>query len=233
MTQRGLHGHLLDVLGHAITSGALPSGRVLRIEDLAAQHGVSRTVAREAVRVLEAMRLVHSRPKVGTTVRPSTEWNLFDPQVVRWRLAGAHRGVQLRQLSEVRAAVEPAAGRLAARAATDAQREELLALAEELAQLAGHGEVDRFVEVDVRFHRLVLAASGNDMFAHLGDFTAELLRGRHRLRLMPEVPDPEAIQRHAEVARAIAEGRPEAAERLLREIVVGAATEVETLLARE
>ncbi|MGO1050704.1 FadR/GntR family transcriptional regulator [Crossiella sp. CA198] len=233
MTQRGLHGQLLDQLGQAITSGALPGGRVLRIEELATQHGVSRTVAREAVRVLEAMRLVHSRPKVGTTVRPSTEWNLFDPQVVRWRLGSTQRGEQLRQLSHVRAAVEPAAGSLAAVAASPEQRAELLALATELGRLAERGEVDQFVEVDVRFHRLVLTASGNEMFAHLGDFTAELLRGRNRLHLMPAAPDAVATQRHVEVARAIAQGQPERAEELLRQIVAGAAAEVAALLTRK
>ncbi|GAA2784615.1 FadR/GntR family transcriptional regulator [Crossiella cryophila] len=232
MTQRGLHGQLLDQLGQAITSGAIPGGKVLRIEELAARHGVSRTVAREAVRVLEAMRLVHSRPKVGTTVRPSTEWNLFDPQLVRWRLGSAQRGEQLRQLSHVRAAVEPAAGGLAAREASAEQRAELLELAAELGRLAELGEVDQFVEVDVRFHRLVLTASGNEMFAHLGDFTAELLRGRNRLHLMPEVPDAVATQRHIEVARAIAQRRPEQAEELLRQIVAGAAAEVAALLTR-
>ncbi|MCO1579711.1 FCD domain-containing protein [Crossiella sp. SN42] len=233
MTQRGLHGQLLETLGQAITSGAIPGGHVLRIEELAARHGVSRTVAREAVRVLEAMRLVHSRPKVGTTVRPGTEWNLFDPQVVRWRLAGTRRGAQLRELSEVRAAVEPAAGALAARTATEEQRAELLELAAELSRLAGLGEVDRFVEVDVAFHRLVLTASGNEMFAHLGDFTAEALRGRNRLHLMPAVPDAVATRRHVEVARAIAEAKPERAEKLLRQIVASAAAEVESLLARK
>ncbi|MCK2236517.1 MULTISPECIES: FadR/GntR family transcriptional regulator [unclassified Crossiella] len=233
MTQRGLHGQLLDQLGQAITSGAIPGGRVLRIEELATQHGVSRTVAREAVRVLEAMRLVHSRPKVGTTVRPRTEWNLFDPQVVRWRLGSTQRGEQLRQLSHVRAAVEPAAGSLAAVAASPEQRAELLALAAELGRLAERGEVDQFVEVDVRFHRLVLTASGNEMFAHLGDFTAELLRGRNRLHLMPAVPDAVATQRHVEVARAIAQGQPDRAEELLRQIVAGAAAEVAALLTRK
>ncbi|MBP2475805.1 DNA-binding FadR family transcriptional regulator [Crossiella equi] len=230
MTQRGLHGHLLDLLGLAITSGTIPGGRVLRIEELAAQHGVSRTVAREAVRVLEAMRLVRSRPKVGTTVRESTEWNVFDPQVVRWRLAGTGRATQLRQLSQVRAAVEPPAGWLAAREASEGQREELLTLAGELAERASAGDVDGFVEVDVAFHRLVLTASGNDMFAHLGDFTAEVLRGRNRLHLMPEVPDATATKRHLEAAMAIAESRSERAEKLLRQIVVGAAAEVEKLL---
>ncbi|MGH3950638.1 MAG: hypothetical protein ACRDSE_16225, partial [Pseudonocardiaceae bacterium] len=50
------------------------------------RHGVSRTVARETMRVLESMGLVVSRRRVGITVRPLGEWNVFDPRVIWWRL---------------------------------------------------------------------------------------------------------------------------------------------------
>ena len=72
--------------------------RVLRIDELESRYGVSRTVVREAVRVLEAMHLVESRRRVGVTVRRTEEWNVFDPAVIRWRLAGADRPRQLRSL---------------------------------------------------------------------------------------------------------------------------------------
>jgi DNA-binding FadR family transcriptional regulator len=230
MIPRGLHGHLLDLLGQALTSGEYPAGSVLRIEELVARYGVSRTVVREAVRVLEAMRMVRSRPRVGTIVRPVTEWNLFDPQLIRWRLAGSHRGVQLRQLSQVRAAVEPAAAALAAREATAEQRAELRRLAEEMARIAGTGDIPAFVAADIDFHQLVLVASGNDMFAHLADFTAEVLRGRAELHLMPATPSPTATSRHLAVAEAVAAGDAETAEYLLRQIVLAAAEEVDTIL---
>ena len=61
---------------------------MLRTDDLAEQFGVSRTVVREAVQALQAKRLLRSSPRVGLTVRPVQEWHLYDPDVIRWRLAG-------------------------------------------------------------------------------------------------------------------------------------------------
>lgn len=88
---RGLHARVLDSLGPAITAGEYPAGSVLRTDELAQRFEVSRSVMREAVRVLESMHLVASRRRVGVTVRPAEEWNVYDPQVIRWRLAGADR----------------------------------------------------------------------------------------------------------------------------------------------
>lgn len=83
---RGLHGQVLETLGPAITAGEYPPGSVLRTDELAQRFDVSRSVMREAVRVLESMHLVESRRRVGVTVRPKAEWNVYDPQVIRWRL---------------------------------------------------------------------------------------------------------------------------------------------------
>jgi DNA-binding FadR family transcriptional regulator len=72
----------------------------------------------------------------------------------------------------------------------------------------------------------VLAASGNDMFAQLGDVVAEVLTGRTAHHLMPHEPDPQAVRLHAEVAQAIATGDAERAETAMREIVVQAMCEL-------
>lgn len=87
MEIQGLPGRLLAELGPAIASGELPEGTVLRAEELEERFGVSRTVVREAVRILEGMRLVASRRRVGITVQPRSDWDVFDPLVIRWRLA--------------------------------------------------------------------------------------------------------------------------------------------------
>ena len=118
---RGLHGHVLETLGPAITAGEYPPGSVLRTDELAQRFEVSRSVMREAVRVLESMHLVESRRRVGVTVRPKSEWNVYDPQVIRWRLAGADRPQQLRSLTVLRSAIEPVAAGLAATSATAEQ----------------------------------------------------------------------------------------------------------------
>ena len=84
---------MLDRIGTEITSGARPVGTVLTLEGIGVEYGVSRSVAREAVRVLESMGLLASRRRVGATVQPRTGWNLFDPRVVAWRLEGLAPGV--------------------------------------------------------------------------------------------------------------------------------------------
>src|SRR3954462_15985656 len=109
---RGLHGRVLDTLGPAITAGEYPPGSVLRTDELAQRYEVSRSVMREAVRVLESMHLVASRRRVGGTVRPAGEWNVYDPQVIRWPLAGADGPRQLRSLTMRGSAVEPVAAGL-------------------------------------------------------------------------------------------------------------------------
>jgi DNA-binding FadR family transcriptional regulator len=228
---RTLHAHLLDTLGLAFASGQYPSGTVLRLDELTTKYGVSRTVGREAVRVLEALRMVRSRPKIGMIVRPMSDWNLFDPQLIRWRLASGDRRELLRQLSELRAAVEPVAAALAAANATAEQRAELVRLAGDMRREAIDGHLAAFVAADVAFHRLVFVASSNGLFVHVGDVTAQVLHGRAELQLMPADLQTTALDWHDQVAEAVSTGDSVEAERVSRCIVLDAAAELDRLLA--
>jgi DNA-binding FadR family transcriptional regulator len=226
---RGLHGRVLDSLGPAITAGEYPPGSVLRTDELAKDFEVSRSVMREAVRVLESMHLVESRRRVGVTVRPKVEWNVYDPQVIRWRLAGADRPQQLRSLTVLRSAVEPIAAGLAAKFATAEQCAELTECAIGMvANSRGH-KLEAYLVHDVAFHRVILAASGNEMFARLGDVVTEVLAGRTHHEVMFEDPDPAAVTLHVQVAEAVREGDAARAESLTREITVGALQELDIL----
>jgi DNA-binding FadR family transcriptional regulator len=226
---RGLHGRVLDTLGPAITAGEYPAGSVLRTDELAQRFEVSRSVMREAVRVLESMHLVASRRRVGVTVLPECEWNVYDPQVIRWRLAGSERPRQLRSLTVLRSAVEPVAAGLAARHATPEQCAELTECALGMvANSRGH-RLEEYLFHDVAFHRVILTASGNEMFARLGGVVAEVLAGRTHHDVMFEDPDPAAVTLHVRVAEAVRARDAEGAERLTREITVGALQELDIL----
>ncbi|WP_395576192.1 FadR/GntR family transcriptional regulator [Streptomyces sp. BK79] len=226
---RGLHGRVLDTLGPAITAGEYPAGSVLRTDELAQRFEVSRSVMREAVRVLESMHLVASRRRVGVTVLPECEWNVYDPQVIRWRLAGSERPRQLRSLTVLRSAVEPVAAGLAARHATPEQCAELTECALGMvANSSGH-RLEEYLFHDVAFHRVILTASGNEMFARLGGVVAEVLAGRTHHDVMFEDPDPAAVTLHVQVAEAVRARDAERAERLTREITVGALQELDIL----
>jgi len=199
----GLHAQVLDQIGTAICGGRLEAGAVLYIDDLVDRYGVSRSVVREVLRVLSSMGLVASRRRIGTIIQPSSAWNVYDPQVIRWRLASDGRLGQLRSITELRSAVEPEAARLAAERATPGDASDLVGLAGRM-WAAGQGEdEDEFLALDIEFHRLVLASSGNEMFLKLNELVAEVLTGRHHYGLMPHHPHEEALQLHADVASAI------------------------------
>ncbi|MFE9119203.1 FadR/GntR family transcriptional regulator [Streptomyces sp. NPDC007172] len=226
---RGLHTHVLESLGLAITAGEYPPGSVLRTDELAQRFDVSRTVVREVIRVLESMYLVESRRRVGVTVQPAEQWNVYDPQVIRWRLAGADRPRQLRSLTVLRSAVEPVAAGLAALRATPAQCADLTEQALGMVATSRGRQLEAYLVHDVAFHRIVLNASGNEMFARLGDVVAEVLTGRTHHQVMFPDPDPAAVTLHVRVAEAVRARDTAEAERLTREIAVGALQELDVL----
>lgn len=209
---RGLHAQVLEQLGLAVCGQDLATGTVMKIEDIERQYGVSRSVIREAVRVLESMGLVSSRRRVGVLVLPPSEWNLYDPQVIRWRLASRARITQLRSLTELRTAIEPEAARLAAIRSPLSNASNLMSLAGQLWAAGEAGDQELFLNLDIQFHSLVLASSGNEMFAKLNSLVTEVLAGRTNYGLMPTHPHKEALQLHVDVASAIQRGAPDSAQ---------------------
>lgn len=211
-----------DTLGREIVTGVCPPGHVMTLETLAGRFGASRTVLREAMRVLESIGLLESRRRVGLVVRPPAEWNVFDPRVIAWRLETDQRIAQLRTLTQLRLAVEPLAAHFAALEADQDQRDELLRLAALLREQGEGGQGQAFLASDRAFHALILEASGNDLFAALQHPIGEVLTGRTQHGLMPARPRREALDLHDALAHAIADGDPSAAETaaagILREV---------------
>lgn len=221
-----VYTEVLADLGPRIVDGSLPPGSSLTLVAIAGEYGVSRTVAREVVQVLASMGLVESRRRTGVRVLDQQHWNHHAPAVIRWRLDGAGRGRHLHELSELRAAVEPPSAALAAEHADEHVRARLVEIATQMEDTGSVGDLRTFLELDVEFHRLLLTASGNVMFAALGDVVEEVLRGRTGHDLMPPVPKPEARRLHSMVARAVADGDPEVARVAMHAICVEVVAEM-------
>lgn len=107
-----------NVLGARIVSGAVAPGTVMRLEELDSEFGVSRSVTREAVKLLEAFHIVRARRRIGIVVTEESEWDVSSPAVIRWFLSGPRRDEVIAWISELRSAVEPLAAELAAQRAT-------------------------------------------------------------------------------------------------------------------
>lgn len=221
-----LHASLLTALGTAIVSGAYPAGQVLTLDGVSAQHGLSRSVAREVVRVLESMGMVESRRRVGITVQPAENWNVFDPMLIRWRIDVGDRAAQLVSLSELRRGFEPAAAALAARRANPDQCRTMAAAVSDMVVHGRSGDLESYLLADKLFHRTLLEASGNEMFRALTGVVAEVLTGRTHHGMMPSTPNPAAIELHDEVARAVRTRDEAAAEKAMRAIIDEAAVDL-------
>ena len=82
---RGLQRRVIEGVGRAIVGGTYAPGALVPKEaELTEEYGVSRTSVREAMRVLAAKGLVDIRQKIGTRVRRTEQWNVFDADILRW-----------------------------------------------------------------------------------------------------------------------------------------------------
>ncbi|QTE29584.1 FadR/GntR family transcriptional regulator [Pengzhenrongella sicca] len=212
-----LHRSVLDVLGTEITAGIKPAGTVLTLERIQKRFGISRTVARECMRLLEQLQLVQSSRRVGIVVLPSDEWAVLDRRVIRWRLAGPGREAQLRSLVELRAAVEPLAAAQAARYASTVERARLVALAASLRVAADAGADG--LDLDIEFHTTLLRASRNEMFAAMTGVVAEVLSGYTPAEPGATESGSTALGSHEGVARAVQLGDSRGAELAMRELL--------------
>ncbi|MDN4644549.1 FadR/GntR family transcriptional regulator [Arthrobacter sp. PsM3] len=227
-----LHSVLVHKLGLAIAEGTLAPHSILRLDELEAQYKVSRSVVREATRVLSSKGMLESRRRLGTVVQPEDTWNAYDPQVIRWRLASSKRLEQLQALNELRGAIEPQAARLAAERASWDAGSDLVARAARLWSAGQQGDQDDFLRLDIEFHAAVLKASGNPMFSQLHKLVTEVLTGRTEHGLMPHLPQHEALQLHVDVASAIQRGEANAAHAAMSRIVEQSSEEMGDIWSR-
>ena len=208
-------------LGAQIVRGELGPGSPVPTEDeLVSQFDVGRSALREGVKVLAGKGLLESRTSAGTRVRPRESWNLLDPDVLRWRYAPAASRADVRILADLRVAMEPGAARLAAEAASAAQR---AAVAAALAGMwAAADEPAAFVEADLAFHRAVFAAAGNDLLLYVHDVVSVALGAIRPLHTRSAGHYRRTLPAHQRVATAIQHGHHRQAEMAMREIVEGA-----------
>lgn len=230
--RRGLHGQVVETLGAMIARDEVDAATPLVPDEIGERLGVSRTVVREALRVLEAKGMVAARQYVGTLVQPTDHWNLLDPDVIAWRLRGPERRIQMRELLELRAAVEPHAARLAAERATPAHVELLEVAQRAMALAADEQRVDDFTAADIDFHAALLEASGNRPLVLLNGAIKAALLARGALINTADDLIPEAITLHRQLATAVRRRQPKRAERVMRAILDEASHDIDLVLPR-
>ncbi|MCL6707875.1 FadR family transcriptional regulator [Pseudomonas sp. R2.Fl] len=157
-----------------IFADVFPPGALLPTEnELCVRYGVSRTVIRESLKILESKGLVRGRSRIGTLVCDKQEWNILDQQVLEWIGPRIFELDLLQCVLDARRAIEPFAAELAAERAS---MQEIAAI--ETAWQAmrdAEGDVEKFTEADVAFHTGVLKASHNQVFMQLSSIISAAL----------------------------------------------------------
>lgn len=231
--ERNMHSYLANQLGREIVGGVFQPGALLPNEmEMCARFSVSRTTLREAYGVLTAKALIVARPKVGTKVRPKSDWNMLDPEVLAWHLETVPTEHFIDDLYTLRQIVEPAAAELAASAQSRGTIDRIAAAYAGMERNRdGGGDL---IAADLQFHLAILDATGNHFMSALGGLINAALIGSFKLswegteRNMRE----DRLHQHKTVFEAIRDGRPELARERMSRLLADSIEDVREVLRR-
>ena len=210
---------IAEQLGIAIVTGVYSDSNPFPVEGaLCKQFGVSRSILREAVKMLTAKGLLGARPRQGTWVQPEEHWNLLDPDVLRWMLERKFSLALLIEFTQIRLGIEPTAAAMAAYAPNPADKR---AIQQAIARMeaAERGEDDP-LESDIAFHVAVLKASGNRFFLQLRELVETALKFSIRMTNRYKGVTLASVADHKRVYDAIAAGDGAGAKAAMRSMMV-------------
>ncbi len=200
-----------------IVESILKEGRKLPSErDLAEAMGVSRPKLREALQTLEARGLVNVRHGEGTFVATLTGRAMSPALLALY----ARHGEAFYDYLEYRREQEGFAARLAAERATEADKERLQHIIEQMQTAWEEDNMDASQEADIRLHTAVVDASQNTTLMHMMASVYDLTRqgvfyNRAFLR-SKDGSGEELMRQHMEIVDAILDGDPDRAEQAAR-----------------
>jgi DNA-binding FadR family transcriptional regulator len=187
-------------------------GAILPPQDvLSKEFDVSRTVMREALSMLLARDMLDVRPKIGTRIRPMSDWRMIDEDVVNWRFRAKPDPLFLRDVIEFRILIEP---RASAQAATRGGAADIAAIREAFEAFRQiRPSEPGYQEADEIFHTRIVVASGNQFFKQM----AAIIRGA-LATVNPAIVKANddlyeaAVESHRRVVEAIERRDPKEAE---------------------
>jgi GntR family transcriptional regulator, galactonate operon transcriptional repressor len=194
--------------------------------------GVSRTIVREALKVLADKGMVEIRPRSGMRSSPRANWRLLDPDILVWRAEENPDHAFLRDLCEIRLALEPTAAGFAAVRASDDDRSEISAALDRRIA-AKNRELDEIVDLDLQLHSAIVKASQNPFFLHLNAAIREPFRLALACTMHIPVVRNLDLTAHRKLVRAIERHDPGAARATADKIVGYAMLAVEQAARQE
>lgn len=199
--RKSMHARIVHELGMRIVSGRFKPDEKLPLESsLCEEYQVSRPVLREATKVLLAKGLVYSKPRVGTVVRPRSEWHLLDPDVLYWLVQSTPQSEFFNTLAGVRRILEP---EIAAMAATTATEEDIAAIEDAYQRMEKAQTRQEMLQPDIDFHRAIAEATHNDLLAYMCNMLSLPLRESITVTNLRPNTQALSLPRHKAILTAI------------------------------
>lgn len=189
---------VFNTLRQAIITGEFAPGERLMEIALADRLGVSRTPVREAIRKLELEGLVVMIPRKGAEVAKITEQSL-------------------REVLEVRSALEELAARLACERITEEGKEKLLETHNAFVEAVEQKDTKDIANKDEEFHNRIFECTQNERLIQIVNNLKEQMY-RYRMEYVKEVSDhEELVKEHDEIIDAILNNKQDKAEKIMHD----------------
>ena len=213
-----LSAQVAGEIGRRIVAGVYRCGDLVHDEDAMAKlFRVSRTVVREAIKIISAKGMLNVRRGIGARVTPRRQWRLLDDDVLAWHQSAPASAKTLNQLMDVRLSLEPAA---AGWAAQRADKDDLCAITTAVTCMEKEaGNREAFVTADAAFHRAVLYSAHNEFILELEGVIYTALLTSIRLTNKTTDENKDSILLHRAVADAIAARDQSTAQQRMRRLL--------------
>ncbi|MDX3006558.1 FCD domain-containing protein [Kribbella solani] len=211
-----LHERLARRLALEIVAGQWSQDEVVpSAEVLAADYGVSRTVARETLQALSSAGLISVRHGKRTVVAPMYEWRFLDDLVQSAVASGRIGGKVATDLLETRICLEIQAARWCAQRASDELLESINETAEDQLRLAKDPapSMNELAAIDIRFHTLLVQGSDNNVVAQLASSLRRQLIPTWALDQLEPDELVKNAREHLSIAMALQSRDPDAVQK--------------------
>lgn len=199
-TKISLGGQVAEIIRKSILTGSLKPGQRLYEDAIASEMGVSRAPVREALRFLEREGVVTYLPNKGVYVRT----------------------VSAKDISEIftlRSVMEGLAAKLTTGEITEEEQAQLEKICEELEQAASNEDEDALIQLDLKFHKLLVKFSRHsflqEVFSTMINLVTMYLRVDAEVLKLKQGLMYSAVE-HRDILAAIKNGEGEKAEELMR-----------------
>lgn len=210
------HDIVLDKVGESIVKGVLkPLERLPSDTELCRQYQIGRNTLREVFKVLTTKGLIGASPRKGTWVNEPDDWDIFDPEVLRWSEGTPLYTKVLLDVTEARLLVEPAAARLAAR---HAKISDIAAIEDAYERMQGATPgTNAACRADVDFHVALFHASHNKLWIKFGQALSYTLTQLFKTNVLQDRYYDE-LPLHGQILQAIRFQDEETAEASMRQL---------------